>query len=156
VRLGRQRRKIMNKAQKRTWISLVISLAGISLGATAITLIKIMQLDIANTDHHTALRLVSLPLTIPLISMVILSWRLPTKGYDERDKEIDRKSTGYGIIGAFVFLGAAVLVLGIMSPLGSMKIFFLSSLVYFAFFVSVMVSSVAALIQYGQGGEVGK
>jgi hypothetical protein len=143
----------MNKAQERTWISLVISLAGISLGAAAITLIKIMQLDMANTNHHTTIRLLSLPTTIPLILMVILSWRLPIKGYDERDKEIYRKSMGHGIIGAFVFLGAAVLVLGIMSPLGSMKIFFLSSLVYFAFFVSVMVSSVAALIQYGWQSE---
>jgi hypothetical protein len=139
----------MNKAQKRTWLSLVISLAGISLGAAAVTLIKIMQLDIANTNHHMTLRLLSLPTAVPLISMVILSWRLPIKGYDERDREIERKSMCYGIIGAFVFLGAAVLVLGIMSPLGSMKIFFLSSLVYFAFFVSQIVSSVAALLQYG-------
>jgi hypothetical protein len=124
----------MNRAQKRTWLSLVISLAGISFGATA--------------NHHTMLRLLGLPLTIPLILMVILAWRLPIKGYDERDREIERKSMGYGIIGAFVFLGAAVLVLGIMSPLGSMKIFFLSSLVYFAFFVSQIVSSIAALFQY--------
>ena len=138
----------MNKAQKRTWLSLVISLAGISLGATAVTLIKIMKLDIANPNDHTMLRLLGLPLTIPLILMVILAWRLPIKGYDERDREIERKSMGYGIIGAFVFLGAAVLVLGIMSPLGSMKIFFLSSLVYFAFFISQIVSSVAALLQY--------
>jgi len=143
----------MNKAQKRTLFSLGISLAGISLGAAAITFMKIMQLDIANANHHTTIRLLSLPTTIPLISMVILSWRLPTKRYDERDKEIDRKSMSHGIAGAFVFLAAAVLVLGIMSPLGSMKIFFLSSLVYFAFFVSVMVSSVAALIQYGWGGK---
>ena len=139
----------MNKAQKRTWLCLVISLAGISLGATAVTLIKIMQLDIANTNHHTILRLLSLPPTIPLILMVILSWRLPTKRYDERDREIERKSMGYGITGAFVFFGAAVLVLGAVSPFGSMKIFFLSSLVYFAFFVSQVVSSVAALLQYG-------
>ena len=143
----------MNRAQKRTWLSLVISLAGILLGATAVTLIKIMQLDIANTNHHMVLRLVSLPPTIPLILMVILSWRLPIKGYDERDRDIERKSMGYGIVGAFVFLGAAVLVLGIMSPLGSMKIFFLSSLVYFAFFVSQIVASVAILIQYGREGN---
>ena len=71
------------------------------------------------------------------------------KGYDERDREIERKSMGYGIIGAFVFLGAAVLVLGIMSPLGSMKIFFLSALIYFAFLVSQIVSSIATLFQYG-------
>ena len=139
----------MNKAQKRTWLCLVISLAGISLGATAVTLIKIMRLDIANTNHHMTLRLLSLPLTIPLILMVILSWRLPIKGYDERDREIERKSISYGIIGAFVFLGAAVLVLGIMSPLGSMKIFFLSALIYFAFLVSQIVSSIATLFQYG-------
>ena len=139
----------MNRAQKRTWLCLVISLTGISIGATAVTLIKIMQLDIANTNHHMTLRLLSLPATIPLILMVILSWRLPIKGYDERDREIERKSMGYGIIGAFVFLGAAVLVLGIMSPFGSMRIFFLSSLVYFAYFVSQIVSSVSALFQYG-------
>ena len=138
----------MNRAQKRTWLSLVISLAGISLGAIAVTLIKILQLDIANTNHHMTIRLLSLPATIPLISMVILSWRLPTKRYDERDREIERKSMGYGVMGAFAFLGAAILVLGIMSPLGSMKIFFLSALVYFAFFVSQIVSSVAALLQY--------
>jgi len=143
----------MNRAQKRTWLSLAISLAGILLGAAAITLIKIMKLDMANTNHHTILRLLSLPPTIPLISMVILSWRLPTKGDDERDKEIDRKSMSYGIIGAFVFLGAAVLVLVIMSPLGSMKTFFLPSLVYLAFFVAVMVSSVAVLLQYAWGNK---
>ena len=136
----------MNKAQKRTWLSLAISLAGISLGATTVTLIKIMQLDIANPNHHTILRLLGLPLTIPLILMVILAWRLPIKRYDERDREIERKSMGYGKIGAFVFLGVAVLVLGIISPLGSMKIFFLSALVYFAFFVSTIVSSVVALL----------
>ena len=139
----------MNKAQKRTWLSLVISLAGISFGATTVTLIRIMQLDIANPNDHTMLRLLGLPLTIPLILMVILAWRLPVKGYDERDREIERKSMGYGVIGAFVFLGAAALVLGALSPLGSMKTFFLSSLVYFAFFVSQIVSSVAALLQYG-------
>jgi hypothetical protein len=139
----------MNKAQKRTWLTLVISLAGISLGATTVTLIKIMRLDITNPNHHTTLRLLGLPLTIPLILMVIMSWRLPIKGYDERDRGIERKSMGYGIIGAFIFLGAAVLVLNIMSPLGSMKIFFLSSLVYFAYFISQIVSSVAALLQYG-------
>ena len=139
----------MNKAQKRTWLSLVISLAGILLGATAVTLIKIMQLDIANTNHHMTIRLLSLPTTIPLILMVILSWRLPIKRYDERDREIDRKSMSYGIIGAFVFLGAAALFLGAMSPLGSMKIFFLPSLVYLAYFVCLTVSSIAALLQYG-------
>ena len=138
----------MNKAQKRTWLSLTISIAGILLGTTAVTLIKILQLDIANTNHHMTLRLLSLPAAIPLILMVILSWRLPIKRYDERDREIERKSMGYGVIGAFVFLGAAVLVLGAVSPLGSMKIFFLSALVYFAYFVSQTVSSVAALLQY--------
>jgi len=141
----------MNKAQKRTWLCLAISLAGILLGATTVTLIKIMQLDIANPNDHMTLRLLGLPLTIPLILMVILSWRLPVKGFDERDREIERKSMGCGIIGAFVFLGATVLVLSAVSPLGSMKIFFLSSLVYFAYFVSQIVASVAALLQYGWG-----
>lgn len=143
----------MNKAQKRTWISLAISLAGISLGAGAITLIKIMQLDIANPDHHTTFRLLSLPLTIPLISMVILSWRLPIKGYDERDKEIYRKSAGCGIIGAFVFLGAAAWFLCIITRMGSIGALLIIQLVYIAVFVLFLISSVAALLQYGWGAR---
>jgi hypothetical protein len=143
----------MNKAQKRTWLSLAISLAGLSFGAAAITVIKIMQLDMANTNHHTTLRLLSLPLTIPLISMVILAWRIPGKEYDERDKNIERKASSVGIIGAFIFLGATAWFLCVITKMGSIEALLIIQLVYIAAFVLFLISSVAALLQHGWGAR---
>jgi predicted transporter len=143
----------MNKAQKRTWLSLVISLAGISFGAAAIALIKTMQLDMANTNHHTTFRLLSLLITIPLISMVILSRRIPRKEYDERDKKIERKALVFGTFGVFIFLGAAAWFLSIVTKMGSIKTVQITLLVYLAAFVWYFISSFAILIQYGLGGK---
>ena len=143
----------MNKAQKRTWLSLVISLAGISLGAAVIATIKIMQLDIANTNHHMTFRLLSLLLMIPLVLMVILSWRIPRKEYDERDKTIERKAFIFGTFGVFIFLGAASWFLSVVTKMGSIKVVQITLLVYLAAFVWYLVSSVAALAQYGRGGK---
>jgi hypothetical protein len=139
----------MNKAQKRTWLSLAISLAGISIGAAAIATIKIMQLDMANTNHHTTLILLSLPLTIPLILMVILSWRIPGKEYDERDKKIEHKALIFGAVGVFIFLGAASWFLCVITKMGSIKAGQITLLVYLAAFVWFFISSFAALVQYG-------
>ena len=55
------------------------------------------------------------------------------------------------LIGAFVFLGITAMVGPVvMHPLGSVKVFVLSIWIYLAYFVFAMVSSVAALIQYGR------
>lgn len=143
----------MNKAQERTWLCLVISLAGISLGATAVTLIKLMQLDMANTDHHTTFRLLSLLLAIPLILIVIIGARFPKKNFDERDKLIDRKANAVGVVGAFVFLGAASWFLGIVTRMGSIEVVQITLLVYLAAFVWYFISSAAALIQYSWGAK---
>jgi hypothetical protein len=143
----------MNNAQKRTWLSLVISLGGISFGAGATALIKIMQLDMANVGHHMTFRLLSLPLTIPLILIVIISAWFPKKNFDERDKLIDRKANVVGIVGAFVFLGAASWFLGIVTKMGSIRIVQLTLLVYLAAFVWLIISSIATLVQYGRGGK---
>ncbi len=146
----------MNKAQKRTWLSLVISLAGICFGAVVITLLKIMQLDIANTNHHMTFRLLSLLLAVPLILMVIIGARFPKKNFDERDKLIDRKANAVGIVGVFIFLGAASQFLGIVTRMGSVKTVQIGVLVYLAAFVWILISSFAALIQYGRSNKGGK
>jgi hypothetical protein len=143
----------MNNAQKRTWLSLVISLGGISFGAGATALIKSMQLDIANTNHHMTFRLLSLLLTIPLILIVIISARFPKKNFDERDKLIDRKANAIGIVGVFIFLGAASWFLGIVTKMGMVNVTQITLLIYLAAFVWLIISSVATLVQYGRGGK---
>lgn len=138
----------MNRAQKRTWLSLVISLAGISLGAAVIATTRAMHLDMANADHRTTIRLLSLALMIPLILIVIIQWGWK-KVYDERDIQIDNKAIIIGSIGTFVFLGAAAWFLCIITKMGSIKVAQITLLVYLAVFVWIFISSITALIQYG-------
>ena len=138
----------MNKAQKRIWLKLVVSVMGLMVMSFTLAVIKIYDLDMADASDHTTLRLLSLPCTIPLILIVILDWGWK-KIYDERDRQIDRKATIYGTIGAFAFLAGAGWFLTVITKMGSIKADLVISLVYLACFVWILVSSVAALIQYG-------
>ena len=138
----------MNRAQKRIWLKLVVSVAGLLGMAFTFAVMKSYDLDMADKADHTILRLLSLPCTIPLIFIVILDWGWK-KMYDERDRQIDRKAAVYGAIGAFAFLAGAGWLLTVMTKMGSIKADLVISLVYLAYFVWVLVSSVSALIQYG-------
>ena len=140
----------MNKAQKRTWFSFAISLATILIAAAVIAFIRLNEIDIY---EPTTYRLCGLFMTIPLISIVIISARFPTKKFDERDKLIDRKALTFGTIGAFVFLAGAGWFLCVISKMGSIRASLIITLVYLACFVLILVSSVAALIQYSWGGK---
>ena len=145
----------MNKAQKRIWLKLVVSVAGLLVMTFTLAVIKIYDLDMADASDHMTLRLLSLPCTIPLILIVILDWGWK-KMYDERDRQIDRKAAIYGTVGAFIFLAGAGWLLTVVTKMGSIKADLVISLVYLACFVWILVSSVAALIQYGwkiEGGQ---
>ena len=95
----------MNKAQKRTWLSFAISLVTILIAAGVIVFIRINQIDIYGQPR--TFRLLSIACTIPLILVVLISWSFPKKDYDERDRLIEHRAMFWGILGTFVFLGAA-------------------------------------------------
>ena len=139
----------MNKAQKRIWLKLVVSMSGLLVMAFTLAVIEIYNLDMANATDHTALRVLGLLCSIPLILIVILDWSWK-KIYDERDRQIDREATICGTIGAFIFLAGAGWLLTITTKMGSIKASLVISLVYFACFVWILVSSVFALIKYGR------
>ena len=141
----------MNKAQKRTWFSFVISLATLVISAAVIAFIRINQIDIY--EPTTRFRMLGILCTVPLILIVIISARFPKKNFDERDKLIDRKANAIGIAGAFIFLAGAGWFLSVITKMGSIKAPLIILLVYLACFVWVMVSSAAALIQYGWPGK---
>jgi len=143
----------MNKAQKRTWLCFAISFATIVVAATVIAFIRINRIDIY---EPTKFRMLGVLMTIPLILIVIISARFPTKKFDERDKLIDRKALTFGTIGAFVFLAGAGWLLCVISQMGSIRASLILTLVYLACFVWILVSSVAALVQYGWGGKRGE
>ncbi len=145
----------MNKAQKRTWFCFGISLSTLLIAAVVITFIWVNEIDVIDFQikSPTAFRIFSLPLTIPLILIVIISALLPRKYYDERDKLIDRKATIIGAVGVFIFLTAAIYFLFFISWVGSVTTLSIVWLVYLAAFVWFFISSVAALVQYGRGGK---
>jgi len=142
----------MNKAQKRTWCKLAVSILGLLVMSGTLTIMKIWNLEMKDPQDHNAIRMLGLLNTIPLILMVILEWRWK-KIYDERDKEIARRALHYGIVGAFIFLAGAGWFLTVITKLGSIKALLIIDLVYLAAFVLFFMSSVAALIQYGWQSE---
>ncbi len=143
----------MNKAQKRTWLCFAISLATILIAAIVTAFIRINQIDLYEA---TTFRLCGLFMTIPLILIVIIQWRWK-KVYDERDKQIDTKAIFIGSVGAFIFLaGAGGFYVLLAGRMGSIRASLIITLVYLACFVWILVSSVAALIQYGWGGKDGE
>ena len=145
----------MNRAQKRAWFWFAISLAGILIGAAVITFIKVNELDMRNASDRTVFRILSLFATLPLILMVIVSARFKKKDFDERDRQIERKGSVAGMMATFIFLGGASWFLVVTTRMGPIASFSIIWLVYLAAFVWYLVSAIAALIQYGRGGENG-
>jgi hypothetical protein len=138
----------MNRAQKRIWLKLVVSVVGLLVMTFTLAVIKIYNLNMTNVADHTTFRVLGLICTIPLILIVILDWGWK-KIYDERDRQINHEAAIYGTVGAFIFLAGVGWFLTVVTKIGPIKTNLIISLVYLACFVWIMVSSVAALILYG-------
>lgn len=139
----------MNTAQKRVWITFAVSVATISVAAVIIAFVYINNIDVLNptTFRFKLLNIISM---LPLILLVIVSWRFPQKDFDERDKQIDHRAAAWGGIGALITLGGAALFLLFTSRAGPIKSLQIPSIAYLVCFVYFLVSSVVALIQYGR------
>ena len=138
----------MNKAQKRVWFNFAVSLTTLVISAAVIAYIWRHEINIFDLSKPTRIRILGFFSAIPLILIVIIAWRWK-KDYDERDMLIDRKANAIGIVGAFIFLGGAGWYLSVATKMGSVRAPLICFLVYLACFVWILVSSVAALVQYG-------
>ncbi len=141
----------MNKAQKRMWLCLLISLATLLISSIVIIYVWSSGIDIYDFSTPTRIRrfrLFGSLGTIPLILMVVTQWGWK-KVYDERDRQIDRQAAIYGSAGALFFLGGAAWFLTVATKMGSIKTMSVAFLVYLTAFVWCLVSSIVALIQYG-------
>ncbi len=140
----------MNKAQKRAWLNFSVSCLTILIAAAVFIFISLKQIDIcARTGTFGLLVIVC---AIPLTLIFLISRRFPGKDYDERDILIEHKATPLGMIGAFVFLGTAAFTV-VSTRMNSLRASFIIFLIYLACFVWILVSSAAALIQYGRGDK---
>ena len=147
----------MNKAQKRAWLILAISIATLLASAAVIIFVHINHIDVIGLSKPTLTgRILGVVMTVPLILIVVTAWRLPQRDFDERDKLIDHKTVIWGYMGAFIFLVGAGWFIIIANHLGTIKSMLIIYLIYLAYFVSASVSSIAALIQYSLGGKNGE
>ena len=141
----------MNKAQKRTWLRLLISLATLFIASIFIIYFRSRGIDFYDFStpgriiRHVLLGILS---TVPFILIVFIDWGW-RKVYDERDLQIERQVVILGAIGAFTFLAGAGWFLTVETKMGSIKAVLIFLLIYLAYFVGSLVSSIVALIRYG-------
>ncbi|MHC4476831.1 MAG: hypothetical protein ACYTEL_14385 [Planctomycetota bacterium] len=145
----------MNKAQKRTWLRLLISMGTLLIASIFIIYFRSSGIDIYDFSTPARIRryiLLGVLSAIPLILIVVIDWGWK-KVYDERDSQIDRQAVILGAVGAFVFLAGAGWFLTTATRMGSVKAVLIMLLVYLAYFVWNLVLSIVALIQYGRGAK---
>jgi len=141
----------MNKAQKTTWLRLLISVSTLLIASILIIYFRSSGIDISDFSTPAHIRryvLLGVLSAIPLILIVVIEWGWK-KIYDERDMQIDNQAVIGGAVGAFIFLGAAGWYLTVATERGSIKAALILLLVYLACFVWNLVLSVLALVQYG-------
>lgn len=145
----------MNKAQKRAWLRLLISLATLLIASILIIYFRSRGIDIYDFSTPARIRryiLLGVLSAVPMILIAVIEWGWK-KVYDERDKQIDRQAVIGGAVGAFIFLGVAGCYLTVATKMGSIKAALIMVLVYLACLVWNLVLSIVALIQYNWGGR---
>jgi apolipoprotein N-acyltransferase len=85
-----------------------------------------------------------------LIAVIDWGWK---KVYDERDLKIEGQAAVCGWVGALAFIALAGWCLTVASKMGFIRAVLILFLVYLAFFISIVVLSIVALIQYGRGAR---
>ena len=142
----------MNKAQKRAWVRLLISLTTLLIASILIIYFRSRGIDIYDFSTPARIRryvLLGLLSAVPIILIAVLDWGWK-KVYDERDLQIEREASICGWVGALTFMALAGWYLTVATKNGSIKAVLILLLVYLAFFVSIVVLSIVALILYGR------
>jgi hypothetical protein len=112
-------------------------------------------IDIYDVSTPARLRryvLLGLLSAVPIILIAVIDWGWK-KVYDERDLQIEREAAICGWVGALTFIALAGWYLTVATKMGSIKAVLIMFLVYLAFFVSIVVLSIVALILYGRRGK---
>jgi len=143
---------VMNRAQRTTWLRLLISVAALLVASILIIYFRSRGIDIydwSTTAHITRYILLGVLSAIPLILIGVIEWGWK-KTYDERDKQIDNEAVIGGAVAAIVFLSLAGVYLTGATKMGSIKAVSVLFLVYLACLVWNLVLSAVALILYGR------
>jgi len=142
----------MNRAQRNTWLRLLISLVALLVASILIMYFRSRGIDIYDWSTPARIRryiLLGVLSAIPLILIAVIEWDWK-KVYDERDKQIDNDAVIGGAVAAIAFLSLAGVYLTGATKMGSIKAVSVVFLVYLACLVWNLVLSIVALILYGR------
>ncbi len=142
----------MNRAQRNAWLRLLISVATLLIASILIIYVRSCGIDISDFSTPARIRryvLLGLLQAVPIILIVVIDWGWK-KVYDERDLQIEAQAAICGWVGALTFIALAGCYLIVATKNGSIKAGLILLLVYLAFFVSIVVVSIVALILYGR------
>lgn len=138
----------MNSAQKRAWLEMIISLAGLAFSG-----ISFYYFYRAGEPPYAApwiyyLPLINLPNVLCLVGYVLTAVKFKAKNFDEREIVLSRKSMHYGFVGTFVFLTAIALTFLFRNIMITISIRIILLLILSSFFFSAAVTSVSFLVMY--------
>jgi len=142
----------MNRAQKTTWLRLLISLVALAVASILIIYFRSRGIDIYDFSTPARIRryvFLGVLSAIPLILIAVIDWGWK-KVYDERDLQIERQAAICGSVGALTFLALAGWYLTVATKMGFVRAVLILFLVYLAFFVGTVGLSIVALILYGR------
>ncbi len=138
----------MNPAQKRAWLEMMISLAGLVFSG-----ISYYFFSQAGEPPYSApwiyyLPLINLPIVLCMIGYVLTGAKFKAKDFDEREMVLSRKSLVYGFLAVFIFLTAAAMVFFVRNIAAMIPIRILLLMIVSSFFFSSAVISTSFLLTY--------
>ncbi|MBL7189023.1 MAG: hypothetical protein ISS70_22075 [Phycisphaerae bacterium] len=146
----------MNKAQKRTWFRLLISLATLLIASILIIYFRSRGIDVYDFSTPARIRryvLLGVLSTIPLFLIAVIEWGWK-KIYDERDKSIHKTAALTGLVAAFaVFFSATLIAFLSVGPGGSVEIGSVLGIFQLTAMSFFLAESAAILLRYGSGGN---
>ena len=143
----------MNPAQKRAWLEMVISLAGLIFSGISYALFTRLGEPPYSAPWIYCLPLINLPIVLCMVGYVLTAAKYRVKAFDEREILLSRKSLVHGFLGVFIFLTFIAMIFFLRNITATIPIRILLLLIVSSFFFSNAVTSISFLQIYRSTSE---
>ena len=143
----------MNPAQKRAWLELIISLAGLVFSGISYYFFNSLGEPPYTAPWFYTLPLINIPIVLCMMGYVLTGAKFKAKNFDEREIILSRKSLVHGFLGVFIFLTSVAMIFFLQNITATMPIRILLLLIVSSFFFSNTVTSISFLLMYQSRAE---
>jgi hypothetical protein len=138
----------MSTAQKRVWLEMVLSVAGLGFCGISYYMFNQAGEYFNLPPWRYYIPLINLPNVLCLIGFVMIAAKFKAKNFDERELALSHKSQICGFIGVFVFLVIMAMLVFVKNIMAVMPIRLLLLLIVSSFFFSTLVTATSFLLMY--------